>query len=130
MSVEDFLTAVEPAQRQADARAICELMGRITGRPPVMWGPSIVGFGKYRYRYESGREGEACLTGFSPRKAALVLYLMSGFSGEAGLMARLGKHTTGKSCLYVKKLADIDLAVLEELVAGSVDYMRKTYETE
>jgi hypothetical protein len=92
-----------------------------------MWGPSMVGFGKYRYRYESGREGEWFLTGFSPRKGALTLYLMAGFDGYEDLMARLGKYKTGKSCLYVKRLADLDLAVLRELITESVEHMRRAY---
>lgn len=127
--VEVFLNGVEPDQRRADAQAVCELMARVTGRPPVMWGTSIVGFGAYRYRYESGREGEAPVVGFSPRKPATVLYVMGGFPRHDELMGRLGKYTTGKSCLYIKRLADVDAAVLEELVRESVAYMRATYET-
>ena len=96
----------------------------VTGEEPVMWGSSIVGFGEYHYRYESGREGDFFLAGFSPRKANLVLYIMSGFPRHAELMERLGKHRTGKSCLYINKLEDVDLDVLRELVRRSVEHVR------
>jgi hypothetical protein len=127
--VQAFLAAVEPEPRRADAQAVCEMMARVTGRPPTLWGGSIVGFGAYHYRYESGREGTAPITGFSPRKAALVLYLMGGFPRHDELMGKLGKHTTGKSCLYIKRLSDVDIGVLEALVTESTAYMRATYET-
>jgi hypothetical protein len=91
-----------------------------------MWGSSIVGFGSYHYKYASGREGDAPLTGFSPRKQALTIYVTSGFEHYPDLMAKLGKHTTGSSCLYVKRLSDIDLGVLRELVAKSVEHMKRT----
>ncbi|WP_421931738.1 DUF1801 domain-containing protein [Phenylobacterium sp.] len=117
--VEAFLAAVEPAQRQADARAICELMARVSGHRPKMWGPSIVGFGQYHYRYDSGRQGDAPLVGFSPRKAALTLYVGASWQDPA-LMARLGKFTTGKGCLYLKRLASVDLGALEAVVADSL----------
>jgi hypothetical protein len=112
--VADFLAAVEPEGRRADALALCAMMERLSGEPPRMWGPSIVGFGVRRYRYDSGREGEILKVGFSPRKAATALYV--GGKAQADLVARLGKITTGKSCIYVKRLADIDAAVLEEIV--------------
>ena len=115
-NVEGFLGAVDPAQRRADARAICALMARVTGEPPVMWGPSIVGFGSYTYRGASGRTGTMCRIGFSPRKAALTLYGV-GVRRNTDLVSAIGKHTTGKGCLYLKSLADIDLAALETLVA-------------
>ncbi len=101
-------------------------MREITGDEPAMWGPSMVGFGRYHYKYASGREGDWFVAGFSPRKQNLTLYIMSGFSGYDELMARLGKHTTGKSCLYIKRLEDVDLAVLEELIRRSVAHVRKT----
>ena len=126
-SVEDFLSAVEPAPRREDARAICALMQRLSGEAPRLWGGTMVGFGSYHYRYASGREGNAFRIGFSPRKGALVLYIMDGFPGHAALLDRLGRHTTGKSCLYLKKLADVDLGVLEELVAASLRHMRELY---
>ena len=117
-AVEAFLETVEPAAKRQDARELTELMARISGEPPKMWGPSIVGFGTYHYRYDSGHEGDMAQMGFSPRKAALTLYLPDSPERE-GLLARLGKHSTGKSCIYVKKLADVDAGVLEELVRTS-----------
>jgi hypothetical protein len=125
--VDAFLAAVEPAQRQADARAVCAMMQRLSGQPPVMWGPSIVGFGSYDYRYASGHSGTAPRTGFSPRKAALTLYVMGGLSSQPKVAERLGKVKTGKGCLYINRLADVDLAALEELISGSLRYMDRTY---
>ncbi|HSI16283.1 MAG TPA: DUF1801 domain-containing protein [Sphingomonas sp.] len=119
VTVADFVDRVEPDQRQADARVVIDLMTRITGETATMWGPSIIGFGVYRYRYESGREGEICRLGFSPRKPQLVFYLGTSFPGRDAMLAELGKHSTGKSCLYVKKLSDVDMAVLERMVAAS-----------
>ncbi|TWT19221.1 DUF1801 domain-containing protein [Luteimonas marina] len=125
--VADFLAAVPDAQRRADAEAVLRMMQAVTGCEPVMWGSAIVGFDRYRYRYDSGHGGEWPIVGFSPRKQALVLYIMPGFGGHEALLARLGKHTTGKSCLYVKRLSDIDAGVLEELVRGSVAEMRRRH---
>lgn len=122
-SVDAFLDAIADPQRRDDCRRVRSLMEAATGAPAVMWGPSIVGFGRYRYRYDSGREGEWMVTGFSPRKNDLTLYLMPGFEQQAALMAILGKHKTGKSCLYLKRLADVDMAVLEDLVTRSVAAM-------
>ena len=119
VTVADFVDRVEPDQRQADARVVIDLMTRITGETATMWGPSIIGFGVYRYRYESGREGEICRLGFSPRKPQLVFYLGTSFPGRDAMLAALGKHSTGKSCLYVKKLSDVDMTVLERMVAAS-----------
>lgn len=127
MSVDAFIEAVGHARRREEARAVCAMMARVTGEEPEMWGPSIVGFGRYHYKYDSGREGDWMLTGFAPRKAALTVYIMPGFSQYDRLMARLGKHRTGKSCLYINKLDDVDLAVLAELVRLSVEYMRAKY---
>ena len=124
-SVTDFLNAVEQEGRRKDAYKIVELMKEVTGEEPVMWGPSIVGFGKYHYRYASGREGDFLITGFSPRKQNLTLYLMEGFDGHAKLLEKLGKHKTGKSCLYINKLEDIDPEVLRELVSRSVAFIRE-----
>jgi len=115
-SVEEFLALVEGADRRADARAVCALMGEVTGAEPVMWGASIVGFGEYRYIYGSGREGQWPAVGFSPRKAALTVYLAEGLAVHGDLLSRLGKHSTGKGCLYIKKLSDVDTDVLRELV--------------
>jgi len=125
-SVADFLEAVEHPQRKADAQVLLQLMQRATREEPKMWGPSIVGFGSYHYRYASGQEGEWPLTGFSPRKAAMSVYIMSGFDRHAELMAKLGKFKTGKGCLYITKLADVDIKVLEQLVKASVQYMKTT----
>lgn len=116
--VDAFLAAAEPVARRDDGRALCDLMADVTGEAPRMWGPSIVGFGSYHYRYASGHEGEMCRMGFSPRKASLVLYL-SSCPERPALLARLGKHTTSKACLYVKRLADVDEGVLEALVRAS-----------
>jgi hypothetical protein len=126
-SVEAFLDTVPDEQRRTDARTVAALMAKVSGQPAAMWGPAIVGFGKYRYKYDSGRVGEMCRIGFSPRKAALTLYLASGYPMREALLARLGKHSTGKGCLYLKSLADVDMAVLEELIAGSLADNRARY---
>ncbi len=124
-----FIDSVDNPVRREDARAVMALMQKITNRPAKMWGSSIVGFGTYHYRYESGREGDLMITGFSPRKQALTLYIMGGFAAYDDLLARLGKHKTGKSCLYINKLADVDQKVLAQLIRKSVAYMRRTYPT-
>ncbi|MYA66507.1 MAG: DUF1801 domain-containing protein [Gammaproteobacteria bacterium] len=126
-NVDEFLDAVENPRRREDARRVLELMREVTGEPPKMWGSSIVGFGSYRYKYASGREGDWMITGFSPRKQNLTVYIMPGFSEFADLLARLGKHKTSKSCLYLNKLDDVDLDMLAELVRESVAVMRKRY---
>ena len=120
ISVPLFLDACADEERRADAKALAKLMQKVTGDEPTMWGPSIVGFGSYHYTYESGREGDMPIVAFSPRKAANVLYGAIGFGGAEALLARLGKHTTGKACLYIKKLADVDMKVLETLVRKAV----------
>jgi hypothetical protein len=120
LSVAAFIDAITDETQRADAKALIKLMQSATGEKPQMWGPSIVGFGSYHYTYESGREGDMPVVGFSPRKAATVLYGVTG-SGEAeALLDKLGKHTTGKGCLYIKKLADVDRTVLETLVGKAV----------
>ena len=126
-SVEAFLDAVDDERRRSDACVVAGMMAEVTGSTGVMWGSSIVGFGTYHYRYASGREGTFFETGFSPRKRALTLYVMAGFSEYEDLLGRLGRHTTGKSCLYVRRLADVDLDVLRDLLARSVDYVRAKY---
>ena len=126
-SVDDFLEAVPDPQRREDAKTLRAMMERISGQPARMWGPSIVGFGRYRYQYDSGHKGEMARIGFSPRARELVLYLMGGFPRHQELMDRLGKYRTGKSCLYVKRLSDIDEGVLETLIGESLEYMRKAY---
>lgn len=123
-SVKDFLDSIEDETKRRDAKAVDKLMREVTGEKPQMWGPTIVGYGQYHYVYASGREGDWMQVGFSPRKAALTLYIMPGFERYDGLMQKLGKYTTGKSCLYLKKLADVDMEVLRELVAASVEHMR------
>jgi len=124
-SVAAFLAAIPDEQRRKDCKAVAKLMQEVTGAKPVLWGTSIVGFGTYRYRSASGREGDWPVTGFSPRKNDLTLYIMPGFDRYADLLARLGKHRTGKSCLYLKRLADVDLAVLKEIIGTSVGAMAK-----
>ena len=115
----DFLATVENERRRADGQTLLELMRDVTGEPPIMWGPSIIGFGSRRYRTDAGREGDIMLVGFSPRKTGLVLYVGSAMNDEP-LMARLGKHKRGKGCLYVNKLEDVDVGVLRDLVGLSV----------
>jgi hypothetical protein len=128
-SVSAFLDAIPDETKRKDAKTVAKMMKAITGEAPKMWGPSIVGFGKYHYKYDSGHEGDMCVTGFSPRAAALTLYIVPGFLASEPVMKRLGKFKTGKSCLYIKKLSDIDMKALEELVAGSVAYMRAKYKS-
>lgn len=124
-SVEAFLKKATEGDRREDCRALIRLMKGITRKEPQMWGTSIVGFGSYHYKYASGREGDWMLTGFSPRKRDLTLYIMSGFSRYPDLMAKLGKHKTGVSCLYIKQLADVDRKVLKELITASVAHVKK-----
>lgn len=126
-SVDAFIASVADPRMRADCRAVATMMAEITGAEPRMWGAGIVGFGSYHYRYASGREGDFMETGFAPRKRALTLYVMAGFADCASLLGRLGKHTNGKSCLYVKRLADVDQKVLRELVARSVAHIRRRY---
>lgn len=127
VSVTAFLDAVTNQTSRADAKALVKLMQSATGEKPTMWGPSIVGFGSYHYKHDSGREGDMPIIAFSPRKAATVLYGATGFSDSEALLAKLGKHTTGKGCLYIKKLADVDQKVLETLVVKSVAAKRARY---
>ncbi len=127
LSVAAFIAALADQTRRADAKALVKLMRSAAGEEPKMWGPSIIGFGSYHYRYDSGREGDMPIIAFSPRKAATVLYITTGFSDAEALLAKLGKHTTGKACLYIKKLADVDRMVLESLLVKSVAAMRARY---
>jgi len=126
-SVDDFIDAVVSERRRTDCRAVVEMMTGIVGEPARLWGTSIIGFGRYRYRYASGRTGEWPLCGVSPRKTSLTLYIMTGLDSHDDLMERLGKHKTGRSCLYVNKLEDIDTTVLRELITRSVAAMRERY---
>ncbi len=128
-SVKDFMNSIDDKQMRADARKVAAMMRRATGKRARMWGTSIVGYGTYHYRYASGREGDFMITGFSPRKQALTVYIMPGFTPFDTLMAKLGKYKTGKSCLYIKRLADVDENVLERLIDDSVEHMRRKYET-
>ena len=125
LNVQSFLNACTDEVRRTDAKALAELMRKVTGQEPAMWGPSIVGFDSYHYRYESGREGDMPIVGFSPRKAANVLYGTLGVEGADALLAQLGRHTTGKGCLYIKKLAEVDLTVLETLLRNAVTAKRE-----
>ena len=124
MNVAAFIDGLTDKDKRADAKVLVRMMRSATGEEPKMWGPSIIGFGSYHYKYESGREGDMPLAGFSPRKAATVLYGLTGWSEAEALLAQLGKHTTGKGCLYIKKLADVDQTVLEALVVQAVDARR------
>lgn len=124
-----FLSTVEPERRRQDGLQLLAFFNRATGLPAQMWGPSIIGYGRYHYKYESGREGDHLLTGFSPRKTALTIYVMPGYRDMSEKLARLGKHKIGRSCLYINKLADVDMTVLEEIVLDGVAYMRANYET-
>jgi hypothetical protein len=126
-SVPAFLDAIPDEAQRGDAKALAHLMQKVTSNEPRMWGPSIVGFGTYHYVYESGREGDNLIVGFSPRKAANVLYGAIGFDGAEALLAKLGKHTTGKGCLYIKKLADVDVKVLETLIEKGVAATRSRH---
>jgi hypothetical protein len=126
-SVEDFLAAVEPARRREDALAVCALMREITGETPVLWGPSIVGFGRYTYVNSTRKPAEWPIIGFSPRKAALTVYIMPGFTAQTDMLDRLGPHTTSVSCLYIKRLDQIDVGVLGELCEWSVAEMKRLY---
>ena len=128
-SVDDFLNAIQDDQVRADCRVIADIMREATGAPPKMWGTSIVGFGSYHYKGASGREGDWMLTGFSPRKQNITLYIMTGFDEHPSLMAKLGKHSVGKSCLYVKRLSDIHVPTLKRLVRASVKHLAAVTQT-
>lgn len=128
-SVAEFIKAIEDPDRRRDVRKVSAMMRKATGSRARMWGSNIVGFGEYHYKYESGREGDFMITGFSPRKQALTLYVMPGFKKFEPLMKKLGKHRTGKSCLYINRLSDIDETVLEQIIVGSVKQMRMKYKT-
>ena len=126
VSVDDFLDAVENPERRADGRTLCVLLERLTGEPPRMWGPSIIGFGSYDYRYDSGHGGTAARMGFSPRAKELVLYF-SGLDPYRDQLARLGKVRTAKCCLYIKRLSDVDMAVLKEMLRTDLAFIDEKY---
>jgi hypothetical protein len=121
-----YIEAIKDDERKKDCKALSKIMTKVTGEKPKMFGTSIVAFGKYHYKYASGHEGDSCLTGFSSRKAEISVYLMQ-FPGRDKLEAKLGKHKSGKGCLYIKKMSDVDPAVLEKMIDASVAYVRKTY---
>jgi len=124
-SVEDFINKVEDEKRRKDSFEILEFLKKLTGEEPKMWGPTIIGFGNFKYKYANGRENDWMLTGFSPRKQNLTLYIMTGFDKHEDLLGKLGKFKTGKSCLYIKKLEDINLEVLSEIVMASINRLRE-----
>ncbi len=124
--VTEFLNTVEPEQKKADCFAVAAMMEEIIGAPAKMWGAKIIGFGSYDYKYASGRAGTWFLCGFSPRKQNITLYIMAGFDEFEGLLEKLGKHKIGKSCLYIKKLADVDEAILRDLIKKSADHIAET----
>lgn len=127
ISAEKFLNGIKDDRKREESFKILDMMKKITKEKPVMWGPSIVGFGKYHYKYKSGHEGDMCIIGFSPRKNALTIYILPGLLKYGSLMNKLGKYKTGVSCLYIKKLEDVDLNVLKELITESVKRMKKFY---
>ena len=126
-NVKDFIGEIENETKRDESYQLIEIFRELTGFEPVMWGPSIVGFGSYHYKYESGHEGDAPLTGFSPRKDAFAIYLATAFNKKEELLKELGKHKTGAGCLYVKKLDDIKLPVLKKLITHSVAHIKKLY---
>jgi Domain of unknown function (DU1801) len=125
--VESYLAAIEDEARRKDCEALTRLMTRATKQQPRMWGASIVGFGSYHYKYESGREGDSCLTGFASRKGDISVYLVANFPGQEELLSKLGKHKMGKGCLYIRKLGDVDTKILEQLVVGTVAERKRRY---
>jgi hypothetical protein len=127
LNVQGFIAGLPDPQRRHDAERLVEIISGLVGEPPRMWGSSIIGFGSYHYKYDSGREGDMARIGFSPRAKETVIYLVEGYAGKEELLARLGKHRIGKSCLYIKKLAEVDQEVLEELMRASLAYMDETY---
>jgi hypothetical protein len=126
-SVEDFLNSVTDEKQRKDSFTLLELFKKVTREEPKMWGSSIIGFGSYHYKYASGQEGDWMMTGFSPRKTNLSIYIMGGFETNPELMEKLGKYKTGKSCLYVKSLEDVDLKIVEKLIKADLAYMKKMY---
>jgi hypothetical protein len=129
VSIEEYIASRASDEQRADCKVLATMMQKATGAKPKMWGPSIVGFGSYHYTYDSGHSGEMCLTGFAIRGKDLVAYLLAGSESQKALLARLGKHRMGKSCLYFKRLADLDLKVLEQLIVESVKETQRRYPT-
>lgn len=126
-SVSDYIARIKDEERRSDCELLVKLMKGVTKKPATMWGPSIVGFGKYHYKYESGREGDMCITGFSSRKPNISIYLVAESASQKKLLSKLGKHEMAKACLYVRRMSDIDVDVLRELIVGSITEIRKRY---
>jgi hypothetical protein len=126
-SVEAYIAAIESEERRADCRELVRLMSKVTKEPATMWGTSIVGFDSYHYTYASGHSGDSCVAGFSSRKGDISVYLTAGFPGHEDLLAKLGRHKMGKACLSIRRLSDVDMEILEKLVAGSVAETRRRY---
>jgi hypothetical protein len=126
-SVADHIAAIADEAQRKDCKTLVSLMKKLTGKQPKLWGPTIVGFGSYHYRYESGREGDAPLAGFAARGREIVIYLLAGSKAQEGLFAKLGKHRRTKSCLYIRRLADVNLTIVEALVRDSIDELRRRY---
>lgn len=129
ISVREFVDAIDNETRRKDAKALLKVFKEVTGMSPQMWGATIIGYGRYHYKYDSGREGESLMTGFSPRKANIVLYITPGYADIDSYLQRLGKHKVGKSCLYINKLGDVDIELMKEIIAYGVDYMQANYQT-
>ena len=127
LSVEAYFDAIVDETRRDDCQTLAKLMSRVTQHPPKMWGNSIVGFGAYHYKYASGHEGDTCAVGFSSRKGDISVYILSGFDEHEALLAKLGKHKVGKACLYIRRLSDLELPILEQLVARSIAEVRRRY---
>ena len=127
VDVHDFLNNLENEKRKEDSLALPEIFRSVTGFEPKMWGPTIIGFGKYKYKYESGREGEAPMAGFAPRKDSLVIYMATEFQDREDLLEQLGKHTSSKSCIYAKKLAELDIQVLRKIIRNSMTHVKQLY---
>ena len=130
VAVAEFLSQVEPERRRSDAQRLDQVFREASGFAPRMWGPSIIGYGRYHYKYESGREGDFLATGFAPRKANLVIYIMPGYTDFSAILSRLGKHKIGKSCLYINKLDDIDIGVLKELIVAGIEDLNRHWPVE
>lgn len=126
-SVSQFINSIEDSQLKKDSKTVAKIMHTISGKKPTMWGPSIVGYGTYHYRYDSGREGDFLRIGFSPRKSGLSIYLMPGYQDLEKELAQLGRHKAGKSCLNIKQLSDVDMATLEDIIKKGWDVMQKMY---
>lgn len=127
VSVTAYINAIEDPERRKDCKTLAALMTKVTKAKPTMWGPSIIGFGSYHYKYDSGHEGDSCLAGFASRSPALAVYLMGDFPEREALFEKLGKYKMAKACLYIRRLSDVDLAVLEKLIAGSIKAMTARY---